>query len=608
LIKSIKRAFSRTGQNSELWPVALLLFAVVVPAVALVWFMNAAMENERLATRQKLADSYRAQLSSIQMELERHWEERLGELEKLASATPPAAAFARCVQSGFSDSVLIANERGDIVYPHSPSPVTVSETGPQWAEGNHSENVRKDFVGAAGLYHTLARDTTNTHLAARGLQAEARCLVRAGRKEEALRLAKDIFAQERFRDAADAQGRLIAANVELMALELRADDVIAHRLKQRLMDYDNPVLAAPQRRFLMKELRRLHPEMEFPTLAAEELAVQSSPTNVWHFTTANRRVVTLMGFDKLQSHLRAVTDAPVSLVPPGTDPDVTFVSVPAGARLAGVRLVFPLGPQTGRPTHVYLWTAMLVLAAMSVLTLFAIRLLRRQAALGRMKNDLVATVSHELKTPLSSIRVLVDTLLAAEKWNESTAREYLQLIARENERLSRLVQHFLTFSRIERNKQAFHVSPSAVRSIIDAAVEAMPVGRLELQVPSDLPQVMANADALATALINLLDNACKYSEAGQPVVLRAQARNGSVLLSVQDHGTGIAARETKKIFDPFYQVDQRLSRKGGGCGLGLSIVQSIVHAHHGRVSVESESGRGSTFTISIPAAKEPTDE
>jgi signal transduction histidine kinase len=205
---------------------------------------------------------------------------------------------------------------------------------------------------------------------------------------------------------------------------------------------------------------------------------------------------------------------------------------------------------------------------------------------------------------LSSIRLLVDTLLNAEKLNEGTAREYLQLIARENERLSRLIQHFLTFSRIERNKQAFHVMPVAVRPIIDATLGAISDGRPELQMPSDLPRVMADADAVATALINLLDNAYKYSEAGRLVVLRAQARNGSVLFSVQDHGIGIAARDTKKIFDPFYQVDQRLSRKGGGCGLGLSIVQSIVRAHHGSVSVESEPGRGSTFSISLPAVKE----
>src|SRR6185436_8029045 len=111
---------------------------------------------------------------------------------------------------------------------------------------------------------------------------------------------------------------------------------------------------------------------------------------------------------------------------------------------------------------IYLWTGVLVMAAMGVLALLAVRILRRQVALARLKNDLAATVSHELKTPLSSMRVLVDTLLGSNKLTEQTTREYLELIARENERLSRLIQNFLTFSRLERKQQAFHFAPAPV--------------------------------------------------------------------------------------------------------------------------------------------------
>ena len=132
---------------------------------------------------------------------------------------------------------------------------------------------------------------------------------------------------------------------------------------------------------------------------------------------------------------------------------------------------------------------------MGILTLLAVRLLRRQAALARLKNDLAATVSHELKTPLSSMRVLVDTLLDSEKLDDSTVREYLQLIARENERLSRLIQNFLTFSRMERNKYTFHFVPLPARQIVDAAVEAVrerfaaPGCHFEVQVEGDLPEI-----------------------------------------------------------------------------------------------------------------------
>jgi signal transduction histidine kinase len=204
--------------------------------------------------------------------------------------------------------------------------------------------------------------------------------------------------------------------------------------------------------------------------------------------------------------------------------------------------------------------------------------------------------------------VLVDTLLDAEKLNEQTVREYLQLIAQENERLSRLIQNFLTFSRMEQKKHAFHFAPLPARQIIDAAVEAVRERfnasgcRFEVQVEGDLPCVVADPEALAAALINLLDNAHKYSEDIKHIILRARTENGNVFFSIEDNGIGIPPRETKKIFNAFYQVDRRLSREGTGCGLGLSIVGFIMAAHRGSVSVESQPGRGSTFTICLPAA------
>jgi len=202
----------------------------------------------------------------------------------------------------------------------------------------------------------------------------------------------------------------------------------------------------------------------------------------------------------------------------------------------------------------------------------------------------------------------VDTLLNSEKLNERTALEYLQLIARENGRLSRLIDNFLTFSRMERNKHVFEFSEVSVARVVDGAVAAVgerfnaPGCRFEVRVAEGLPPVVADSDALVTALLNLLDNAYKYSGDEKHILLSARARSGSVCLEVQDNGIGLSPREVKKVFKRFYQVDQSLSRETGGCGLGLSLVQYIVAAHKGDVRVESEPGKGSTFTIVLPAA------
>jgi signal transduction histidine kinase len=617
--------------------------------------MGAAMRNERFAVRQKLADVYRVQLSVSQGRLQQYWTETAAKLEKLAATTPAPAAFANCVGARIAESVIIFDGQGRVVYPNAPSAVgsKFGDLDPKWQEAGQLEHLRQ-YTEAAQRYEALAREMTNENFAARAFQAQARCLARAGQNDAVIRLVSEVFGSERFRYATDPQGRLIAANSELMVLELitnRNSQVFhsaALRLAARLMDYESPVMAAPQRRFLMKELQRLSPEkFEFPTLRAEELAaelVENHPNGrpspsipvfaqgkgqfnlcravlpeLWQFTTPDRRVLGLFRSDKLLAAAQAamadnsLVNAEVTLTPPDVDTPNAFVTQPAGEQMPGWRLALSLkDPKAldvtarGR-TAIYLWSGILVLAVMGALTFITLRLLRRQMTLARLKNDLAATVSHELKTPLSSMRVLVETLLDAEEFDQQKTREYLQLIAGENERLGRLIQNFLTFSRMERRKYNFHFSTVPARQMVDAAIASVRARldasgrRLELEIEDNLPPVMADPDAFAAVLINLLENAYKYSEENGHVVLSARAMNSSVIFSVKDNGIGIAPWEQKKIFHPFYQVDQHLSRKSRGCGLGLSIVRFITAAHGGNVSVRSGPG-GSTFTISLPVA------
>jgi signal transduction histidine kinase len=255
----------------------------------------------------------------------------------------------------------------------------------------------------------------------------------------------------------------------------------------------------------------------------------------------------------------------------------------------------------------YIWAGVLVIILILAAGGFAGQAVGKQIRLNRLKNDFIATISHELKTPLSSMRVLADTLLDGNYADVKQSTEYLQLICKENKRLSGLIDNFLTFSRMERHKQAFEMVKTSPVEIAQAAAEAVKTkfseGRCEFQVQitENLPDVLADQNAMVTVLVNLLDNAYKYSENGRKVELRVFAENGSVCFCVSDNGIGMSRRAAKKIFKRFYQVDRSLTRRTEGCGLGLSIAKFIVDAHKGSISVDSKPGQGSTFIIKLPA-------
>jgi len=261
-----------------------------------------------------------------------------------------------------------------------------------------------------------------------------------------------------------------------------------------------------------------------------------------------------------------------------------------------------------RQKMVYIWTGLLAIAVMIAAGLLAAQVVGKQIKTNKLKNDFIATVSHELKTPLASMRVLVDTLLEGSYRNQQQVTEYLELVSKENERLTGLIDNFLTFSRMERNKQAFAMARTSPAAIARDAAEAVKTKfskgqcRFEVNIPDDLPDVTADHDAMVTVLVNLLDNAYKYSYDDKRIELSVFSRDGSVCFCIRDNGKGISRRSVKKIFKRFYQVDRSLSRRTEGCGLGLNIAKFIVDAHKGTISVVSKPGKGSTFTVMLPVS------
>ena len=233
----------------------------------------------------------------------------------------------------------------------------------------------------------------------------------------------------------------------------------------------------------------------------------------------------------------------------------------------------------------------------------------KAAELSDLKSYIMSSMSHELRMPLTSIRIFAETLRKDTGLSRKKQSQYLNIIEGETERLSRLIGNILDFSRIERGVKEYAHASADLGGILRGAVGAMEYQfskegvPLKTKIPKRLPLLQCDADALQEAVMNLLSNALKYS-AGKAVNLTVRLFGSAVEITVADKGIGIAEGELRNIFQPFYRVADPKARQIGGSGLGLAIVRHIVEAHGGAVSVRSSPGNGSVFTIHLPLNKE----
>jgi two-component system, OmpR family, sensor histidine kinase SenX3 len=222
-----------------------------------------------------------------------------------------------------------------------------------------------------------------------------------------------------------------------------------------------------------------------------------------------------------------------------------------------------------------------------------------------MRRDFVANVSHELKTPIGALGLLAETMAGEE--DAEMLRRLAGRVLHESERLERTVEDLLDLSILEAQESPERELIAVDRLMADAAERMASTAEaagtpIELTEPSGDILVACDRRQVTSALFNLLDNAVKYSEEGGKVEFSAQVEGFVVAISVRDHGIGIPSRDMERIFERFYRVDRTRSRATGGTGLGLAIVRHVAQAHQGEVSVESEEGQGSTFTLKLPLA------
>ena len=258
------------------------------------------------------------------------------------------------------------------------------------------------------------------------------------------------------------------------------------------------------------------------------------------------------------------------------------------------------------------FTYNMTLSAILALVLLAgigltIRTALREMKLSAMKNEFVSNVSHELRTPLSSIRVFGEFMRRGRVEDQEKVREYGSYIETESRRLTQLINNILDFSRIESGRIAYTFDATDLEELLAGTLATFSVRlrdkgfEVEYQGPDEpLPDIPLDANAIDRAVANLLDNAVKYSNGDRWIGVELGRRHGEVIIAVSDHGIGIPKDELERIFERFHRVSTGLVHDVKGSGLGLPLVRHIAEAHGGSVTVESEPGKGSTFTIHLP--------
>jgi tetratricopeptide (TPR) repeat protein len=281
-----------------------------------------------------------------------------------------------------------------------------------------------------------------------------------------------------------------------------------------------------------------------------------------------------------------------------------------GAALPGLEVVFP--SPGGNSNVAALQRTLYAVALFLVLSItffgaFLVwRDVRRELRLANLRSQFVSSVSHELKTPLTSIRMFAEILETKDPPDPKMQADYLGTIVGESERLTRLLNNVLDLSKIEQDQMIYRPRPTSLTEVTHRAVQAMeyPLEQenftLRVDCPDGLPTVSVDPDALEQAILNLLSNAIKYSGESREIDLRLRAQDGYAVVEVTDRGSGVAPEELERLTEKFYRVPTPENRRVPGTGLGLTLVDHMAKAHGGDLRIQSVVGKGSTFGIWLP--------
>jgi len=266
----------------------------------------------------------------------------------------------------------------------------------------------------------------------------------------------------------------------------------------------------------------------------------------------------------------------------------------------------------GAGIFLYIFIAIVIILAFGLF--FTLQTVNNELNLSKMKSYFISTVSHEFKSPLTSIRQMAEMLVRSRVPSPERQQKYYTAILQQSERLSRLIDNILDFSRMEEGQKLFHFEKADIIPVVKDIVESFQnhtAGQgfsFSLSIPEPLPDVVFDREAIGQVMHNLLDNACKYSGESKNIEVHLLPKGNKIVISVRDYGVGIRKEDQDKIFIRFYRAGEELTQTVKGSGIGLTIVKQIVEAHNGTIDVESEVGKGSRFAVTIPLYQLPTED
>lgn len=650
----------------------MLAGAVILPTICLLWFMTQAVKNVQLAARQILIDEYTERLDEHTKAIDKIWERRLTTLQGIKDVNVFEVFETLVSDVEKADGAVIYNDDGNITYPIIVTePFAESNLPEDFQRAWQLEFVDKDYDGAIQIYSRLAglhENDQDKYLLRKAVISIARCNLKAGDTHKAIgqyenagwgRTRANMSAYEA---SLCAQARIM--NVRLVNVDPNSGSALG-RLASTAITYGTGIdsflpMDSAARIFILSETVRLgeNDYKYIPTiekaklfLSAELLSAKAAQLyqndrqlkqwtdkslhkleSVDIYATyqegEGRNRLLLWSEETLKKDFEIFeqsfvdSDILFRIIDnkgeyfsgiKGTEANA-FLTLPVSVNLPDwhIELFFAnnnvFKKAANKQVAIYIWAGVLVIGLILISGTIAGGTISRQMKMNKLKNDFIATVTHELKTPLASMRVLADTLLEGNYNDQKQAREYMQLICKENKRLTGLIDNFLTFSRMERNKKVFEFEKVSPAEIAKSAIEAVQTKFSQkncifsVTIGEDLAFISVDKDAIVTVLVNLLDNAYKYSYDNKKIELKVFSEDKNVCFVVKDNGIGMTRRQMRKIFDRFYQADNTLSRRAEGTGLGLSIVKFILDAHNAKIEVQSQIEKGSTFTVKIPTA------